>query len=107
MPEPYPYLKSIRRENGLIENVCEHGVGHPSYGSAHFQSLWRDQDVDPWLIHGCDGCCRTLEWKEYALRNSVEASNQIVLAQRRMIDALRAEMEVMRAEINDLKEELP
>lgn len=102
-----PYKITERRETGLIENVCEHGVGHPSYGSAHFQSLWRDEDIDPWLIHGCDGCCQTPEWKEYALRSSVDLANRMLLTQNRIIDALRAELEVMQAEINDLKEELP
>ncbi len=67
-----------RRETGLVELVCEHGIGHPSKGSA----LWiaeslatrRLAEVEPedqretyeemveklfdgCLIHGCDGCC--------------------------------------------------
>lgn len=29
---------------GILEHVCEHGIGHPCPSS-------RDQ------IHGCDGCC--------------------------------------------------
>ena len=57
----------IRRETGLVEHVCDHGTGHPNWGSA----LWvaeatlkeRDdasslEDIHKaWLSHGCDGCC--------------------------------------------------
>ena len=36
------------REDGRIEEVCEHGVGHPV---GHLRR-WQD-----WMyIHGCDGC---------------------------------------------------
>ncbi len=58
--------RKIRRETGLIEHVCEHGVGHPNDGSA----LWvaeaslpdgTDEEIErltkAWKVHGCDGCC--------------------------------------------------
>ena len=42
------------RETGLLENICEHGIGHPN-------EEWlrkRDPDNKTWLrVHGCDGCC--------------------------------------------------
>lgn len=59
-----------RREHGLVEHICQHGVGHPNHGSAlwiaeawfkklteagdepELDSLYRAE-----LIHGCDGCC--------------------------------------------------
>lgn len=52
-----------RRETGLVEHVCEHGVGHPNHGSA----LWLAEihnagdvagEYEGWLVHGCDGCCK-------------------------------------------------
>lgn len=36
------------REDGRIEAVCEHGVGHT------IQAKKGD------YVHGCDGCCRLL-----------------------------------------------
>lgn len=49
----------------LVECICEHGVGHPAYGSA----LWIAESLHPddkesqaielraLLVHGCCGCC--------------------------------------------------
>lgn len=39
------------RSSGLIEWVCEHGVGHPDIASV------KEMGNDCWGIHGCDGCC--------------------------------------------------
>ena len=40
------------RESGLVEDICEHGVGHPN-------RQWLDHHPKSGLsIHGCDGCCR-------------------------------------------------
>jgi len=44
----------LTRMSGLVELVCEHGVGHPSRRLTH---RWRDVDG----IHGCDGCCADRE----------------------------------------------
>ena len=42
----------IRREDGRMEVVCPHGVGHPS------QVLTGARWVSSWMgVHGCDGCC--------------------------------------------------
>jgi len=42
-------IKIIRRSSGLIENICEHGVGHPN------------KELTPpefyYGVHGCDDCC--------------------------------------------------
>ena len=50
-----------RRETGLLEFTCPHGVGHPNLGSAVWVAEAYDHPTDeennPWLIHGCDGCC--------------------------------------------------
>lgn len=38
------------RASGLIEWICEHGVGHPDDRSVMKMGEY-------WGIHGCDGCC--------------------------------------------------
>jgi hypothetical protein len=48
------FLRS-KRENGLVELVCEHGVGHPSV------RLTRPRDY--YGTHGCDGCCSLPDFK--------------------------------------------
>ena len=45
------------RGSGLVEWVCEHGVGHPDIRSAEKIAKKYGHDTDTWLIHGCDGCC--------------------------------------------------
>jgi hypothetical protein len=35
-----------RMDRGLMERICSHGVGHPD-----------PDDVNPDIVHGCDGCC--------------------------------------------------
>lgn len=50
--------RAIRRETGLVEVLCEHGVGHPHPDSV----AWLDEHGPPgakgaWGSHGCDGCC--------------------------------------------------
>jgi hypothetical protein len=69
--------QTIRRETGLIEHVCEHGVGHPNAGSVQYmeymnQALDEYGDLDfpsipsepylksSWWVHGCDGCCASV-----------------------------------------------
>jgi len=43
----------ITRASGIIERVCEHGVGHPIDHLDGPEALPRS-----WGIHGCDGCCK-------------------------------------------------
>ena len=46
-------IQIIRRTNGIVEFVCEHGVGHPSIGLSKLGS-----NVGSHIYtHGCDGCC--------------------------------------------------
>ena len=42
----------IVREDGRVEQACDHGVGHPI---GHVKEHgW----VASWMeVHGCDGCC--------------------------------------------------
>ena len=55
-----PWTQTIRRESGLVEHICRHGVGHPALGSVHWMEL---NGVECMGIHGCDGCCHDIEWK--------------------------------------------
>ncbi len=59
-----------RRETGLVEHVCEHGVGHPNYYSAvrlyresddyqeDLKNAHPDGDQSAFHFHGCDHCCQ-------------------------------------------------
>lgn len=42
--------EQLVRETGLLEDICEHGVGHPN---RDFLQRFRKHSG----IHGCDGCC--------------------------------------------------
>lgn len=50
---------SLIREDGRIERVCEHEVGHTV---GHINSIKLADDYI-W-IHGCDGCCSTYKRQE-------------------------------------------
>lgn len=46
-----------RKDRGMMERICEHGVGHPDP-----DEYWMTNDdyaeQREWLaVHGCDGCC--------------------------------------------------
>jgi hypothetical protein len=46
------------RETGLVERICEHGVGHPDPDSrAYFDEYGPIGSRGAWGVHGCDGCC--------------------------------------------------
>lgn len=88
------YIKTIRRETGLIEHICEHGIGHPAYASADWiarvyhkenseSSL--EENRNAWLVHGCDGCCQYDEWEIQSLKESVEIANQIIIQHKEYI----------------------
>jgi hypothetical protein len=47
------------RASGLVERICEHGVGHPDPDSVeYFAGLLLPDEGRWWTVHGCDGCCR-------------------------------------------------
>ena len=53
-PQPAWAVNQIVRETGLVEDVCEHGVGHPNREWLRVH----DPDGSKMLgVHGCDGCC--------------------------------------------------
>lgn len=49
--DKYPDAEISQREDGRLEWICEHGVGHTVW------SARRD------FVHGCDGCCDLKEKK--------------------------------------------
>lgn len=68
-----PWVAESRRESGLIELHCEHGVGHPAPASVHWMHLHDEESMD---IHGCCGCCRTHEWRLAAATRGYEIANE-------------------------------
>lgn len=53
-------VSQLVRETGLVEDVCEHGVGHPNRDFIKRKKLgWG------WTVHGCCGCCSKDETVRY------------------------------------------
>jgi len=48
-----------RSDRGIMERICEHGVGHPDPDDTAFRRREGLGDADG--IHGCDGCCVEVE----------------------------------------------
>jgi len=74
-----PWRRTIRRETGLVENICEHGIGHPAYGSALYQDAIRGDEDGAWGVHGCDGCCQDPEWHRLDLEMGLRIATSIVV----------------------------
>jgi hypothetical protein len=51
-PRPKWAVSQLVRLSGLLEDVCEHGVGHPNA-----QWLKDNPRQAHMAVHGCDGCC--------------------------------------------------
>ena len=43
-----------RGDRGIIERVCEHGIGHPDPDQYDY---WFTSGQESQSVHGCDGCC--------------------------------------------------
>lgn len=56
-PKPDWAVQQIVRANGLIEDICSHGVGHPN---KEFVLEHDREGIIGLGIHGCDGCCSKL-----------------------------------------------
>ena len=74
-----PWVRTIRRETGLVEHKCSHGVGHPAEASADWQDQIRGHAPGTWMSHGCDGCCRSTEWQLADLREGVHRANELLI----------------------------
>lgn len=85
--------KTIRRETGLIENICKHGCGHPAYGSVDWLSKTVPESTkSTWSLHGCcqDRCCTQIGWKLEDLTAGVEIANDIILEHKKSIRKLES-----------------
>ena len=64
--EAFREHRFIKRADGRIEYVCEHGVGHTVAVPGD------KEDESAWWIHGCDGsvCCEkgAREWAKHLAR---------------------------------------
>lgn len=47
-------VKQITRENGVVEDICKHGIGHPNLD---WLNIYDKNGKHCYGIHGCDGCC--------------------------------------------------
>ena len=74
----------LRRETGLLEHICPHGVGHPNPGSI----LWMAEETgsDTWGIHGCDGCCSHESFPTF--EDSLVVAHAIIRRQKEIIKEL-------------------
>jgi len=53
--EEWPY--NWRTDCGILERICEHGVGHPDMDSARYMDrIGKDYEN----VHGCDFCCQRM-----------------------------------------------
>ena len=47
-----------RSDRGIMERICEHGVGHPTKESwAFLVRVGGAKFAEAEMVHGCDGCC--------------------------------------------------
>ena len=67
-------VRQLVRETGLVEDVCEHGVGHPNAEWLAMRNARSERRIAG--VHGCDGCCskeakkpsNVAEWEYHAPR---------------------------------------
>ena len=50
-------MKLLTREDGRIERVCEHDIGHTIDAPEQLKRSWGKY----WNLHCCDDCCKN--WK--------------------------------------------
>lgn len=49
------FPQHFRFDNGLMERICPHGIGHPDPDALPF---FEERGMAYMSVHGCDGCCR-------------------------------------------------
>ena len=53
-PEPDWATHQIVRASGLVEDICEHGIGHPNTA---WMKIHDPDGSRGYGIHSCDSCC--------------------------------------------------
>lgn len=48
------FPQHFRMDNGLMERICPHGIGHPDPDALPF---FEERGLRGFDVHGCDGCC--------------------------------------------------
>lgn len=48
------FPQHFRADNGLMERICPHGIGHPDPDALPF---FEERGTKSMSVHGCDGCC--------------------------------------------------
>ena len=48
------FPQHFRSDNGLMERICGHGIGHPDPDALPF---YEERGIGGMGVHGCDGCC--------------------------------------------------
>lgn len=48
------FPQHFRMDNGLMERICPHGIGHPDPDALPF---FEERGIKGMGVHGCDGCC--------------------------------------------------
>lgn len=86
-----PWMRTIRRETGIVEHICKCGVGHPAFASVDFfnKALGLAPDDMSLSVHGCCGCCSKPEWQLADARLGSCLANTIILTQKETIHELR------------------
>jgi hypothetical protein len=94
------WVKTIRRETGLIEHVCEHGIGHPAWASTDWmahrfmeEGVSHEDCAASWGIHGCDGCCSDPVWQIESLKDSVKIMHRLFARQIKKLSDVRNVLE--------------
>lgn len=51
-----------REDRGIMERLCPHGIGHPDPDALAWigRTLGAERETSE-AIHGCDGCCSSVE----------------------------------------------
>lgn len=55
-PKPWWALYQVTRTSGVVEDVCEHGCGHPN--ADYLKDNTEKVQKERLGIHGCCGCCK-------------------------------------------------
>jgi len=95
-----------RRESGLIEHICSHGIGHPTPGSV----LWQEEaegieGPSHWSVHGCDGCCADPTFPGY--KASLVIAHTIIRKQNIQLKELSERVTEMALSISEEADGMP